>query len=271
MDFVVDLPENEGCENLLIIIDKLGKGVILEPCDSMDAETVSEIFIRKFYRQHRLPAVIISDRSRQFVSILWKRICKIFGIERRLSTVYHLQTDGATERMNQTVETFLRIYIDFDQRNWVKLLPITNSLSLIKIQLQRELTLFFSHGYHPKILEIDEKLRTSNDNFIQKVDEIITKLKQANDWVQTIMAVAQQKQQGYADKSRAQTPKYKIKDKIWLALKNITTAVRDLVKSLERSGIWVSVVSEGSLLISMTWVDIQDEPRRVKSVGTLAV
>ena len=42
-------------------------------------------------------------------------------------------------------------------------------------------------------------------------------------------------------------------------------------RSSEKSGIWVSVVSEGSLLISMTWVDIQDEPRRVKSVRTLAV
>ena len=83
----------------------------------MDAETVAEIFIGRFYRQHGLLAVIISDRGRQFVNILWKRIYKILGIERKLFTVYHPQTDGATERMNQTVETFLRIYIDFDQHN----------------------------------------------------------------------------------------------------------------------------------------------------------
>ena len=74
----------------LVIIDKLNQKVILEPCDSMDAETVSEIFIRKFYRQHDLPAIIISDRGKQFVNILWKKICKILGIERELSIVYHL-------------------------------------------------------------------------------------------------------------------------------------------------------------------------------------
>ena len=124
IDFVVDLLESEGCKNLLVITDRLRKGVILELCNSMDAEAVTEIFIRGFYRQHGLPAVIVSDRGRQFVSILWKRICKILGIERRLSTAYHPQTDGATERMNQTVKTFLRTYIDFDQRNWVKLLFI---------------------------------------------------------------------------------------------------------------------------------------------------
>ena len=96
----------------------------MEPCDSMDAEAVSKIFIRRFYRQHGLPTAIISDRGRQFVSILWKRICKILGIERKLSTAYHPQIDGATERMNQTVETFLRTYIDFDQRSWARLLLI---------------------------------------------------------------------------------------------------------------------------------------------------
>ena len=91
----------------------------------MNAETVDEIFIRRFYRQHGLPAIIISDRGRQFVNVLWKKICRIFGIERRFSTVYHPQTDGATERMNQIVETLLRISINFDQLNWVKLLFIT--------------------------------------------------------------------------------------------------------------------------------------------------
>ena len=54
-----------------MIIDKK---VILDPCDSINAEAVSEIFIRKFYRQHGLPAIIISDRGRQFVNILWKKI-----------------------------------------------------------------------------------------------------------------------------------------------------------------------------------------------------
>ena len=50
----------------------------------MDAETIAEIFIRRFYRQHSLPAVIICDRNRQFVNILWKMICQIFGIQRKL-------------------------------------------------------------------------------------------------------------------------------------------------------------------------------------------
>ena len=74
IDLVIDLPPIEKYKNLSILIDKLKKKAILEPCDSMDVEAVSEIFIRKFYRQHVLPAVIISNRSKQFVNILWKKI-----------------------------------------------------------------------------------------------------------------------------------------------------------------------------------------------------
>ena len=83
----------------------------------MDAETVFEIFFRKFHRQHSLLTILIFDRNRQFVKILWKNICKNFGIERKLSTIYQPQIDGAIKRMNQTVTIFLRIYIDFYQRN----------------------------------------------------------------------------------------------------------------------------------------------------------
>ena len=76
-------------------------------------------------------------------------------------------------------------------------------------------------------METDEKLHAKNDNFIQKADWIINKLKKTNDWVQTAMAVDQQKQQKYVDKFKAQAPKYKIKNKVRLTLKNIATATEN--------------------------------------------
>ena len=154
---------------------------------------------------------------------IMEKICKILGIERKLSTVYH------TERMNQTVETFLRIYIDFDQRNWVKLLFITDFVINNKDAVSTGIN-FFLHGYHAKILKTDEKLHEVGNeigNFIQKADGIFTKLKQANDWVQTVMVAAQQKQQKYVDRFKIQTTIYKIKFKIQLTLKNITAAIKN--------------------------------------------
>ena len=99
-DFVIDIPENEKWKNLLIIIDTLGKGFILKFCNSIDAEIVAEIFIRRSSRQQGLFAIIISERSRQFVNIFWKKNYQIFGIERKPSTFYHPQIDKITERIN---------------------------------------------------------------------------------------------------------------------------------------------------------------------------
>ena len=127
------------------------------------------------------------------MNILWKRICKILGIERKLSTAHHQQTNGATKRMNQTVETFLHTYIDFDQRNWARFLYITEFAINNKNAVSTGISPFFlSHGYHPKTLETDENLHAGNGNPIQKTDWIINKLKKANDWAQTAMAIAQQ-------------------------------------------------------------------------------
>ena len=63
--------------------------------------------------------------------------------------------------------------------------------------------------------------------FIQKTDNIFTKLKQTNDWVQTVLAIDRQKQQKYIDKFKIQTPKYKTKNKIWLTLRNIITIIEN--------------------------------------------
>ena len=112
VDFVTELPQSDGCTNLIVITDRLGKGVILEPMRTIEAKDVARIFLRTFYRQHGLPAAIVSDRGPQFVGTLWKRVYQLLKIVRRLSTVYHPETDRATERMNQTIETYLRTFVN---------------------------------------------------------------------------------------------------------------------------------------------------------------
>ena len=63
MDFIIDLPLNDGCTNLMVITDRLSKRVILSVYSDITAETVAKIFIRDFYRLHKLPKTIISDRE----------------------------------------------------------------------------------------------------------------------------------------------------------------------------------------------------------------
>lgn len=72
VDFVVDLPLSNDCKNLLVITDRLSKGVILEACNDMSAEWVAETFIRRFYRLHGLPTAIVSDRAPSLLAAFGK-------------------------------------------------------------------------------------------------------------------------------------------------------------------------------------------------------
>jgi hypothetical protein len=107
MDFIGPLPESQGHQHILVIVDRLGKGVILVPCKEINAEEVAKAMINVFYRQHGMPSSIVSDRGPQFTSNLWKRFCQLLKIERRLSTAYHPETDGQTERANAEIEVLL--------------------------------------------------------------------------------------------------------------------------------------------------------------------
>ena len=109
---------------LMVIMDHLSKGVILEGCENTETEHIIDLLIKRFYRYHGVPSAIISDWGGQFVSHLWKRLCEILWINRRISTAYHPETDGLTERVNAKVEKLLCRLINHQQDDWVDWLPI---------------------------------------------------------------------------------------------------------------------------------------------------
>ena len=228
MDFVVDLPKSNGCTNLMVLTDRLGKGVMLEALPNIEVGTIAKWFTTTYYRQHGFPKAIVSDRGVQFVSTLWKRICQLLGIQRRLSTAFSPETDGSTERMNQTVETYLRNFVDHAQDNWATMLPSAElAINNREAASTRVSPFFLTHGYHVDVLdlkaELGEDTRHKRLSPIQKADNMIRKLKQASEWAQTAMAAAQQDQEAVANLRREQAPQYKVGDKVWLSLENIKT------------------------------------------------
>ena len=78
----------------------------------MDVEQLTTLFMQPIVRLHGIPRDIITDRGSLFTSGLWKQITEKLGIERRLSTAFHPQTDGQTERTNAILEQYLWAYVD---------------------------------------------------------------------------------------------------------------------------------------------------------------
>jgi transposase InsO family protein len=91
---------------------------------TIDTEGVAKLFKDRVFPFTGLPKKIISDRDTRFTSMFFVEICSQLGIKQNLSSAYHPQTDGQSEKTNQHVETGLRIFCNFQQDNWVHYIPM---------------------------------------------------------------------------------------------------------------------------------------------------
>lgn len=105
LDFIEGLPKSGGKEVILVIMDKLTKyGPFVTLNHPYTASTMAQKVLDIIIRLHGLLKAIISDRDTVFVSSFWKELFKAIGTQVNLSTAYHPQTDGQTERVNQCLE-----------------------------------------------------------------------------------------------------------------------------------------------------------------------
>jgi predicted aspartyl protease len=226
IDFITDLPSSNENTFLMVITDRLFKSVILQPMKSITTEVVAETLCWCLFQHHGFPGAIVSDRGPQFVGLMWKRVCELMKIQRRLSTAFHPETDGSTERMNQVVEEYLRCFTTYFQENWSFLLPSAmiaiNNRTASSIGMS---PFFATHGYTIDPIQIDEPLRTNpgSRSPIEKGEAFVAKLNEASDIAQACIAIAQESQEAYANQQRQPGEAFHIGDKVWLNMKNIKT------------------------------------------------
>ena len=156
MDFVDKLPGSDGCISIIVIRDRLGKGLIIELMESMETEYVARKFIKVFYAAHGFPEGIVSDRGSQFISELWTTVCQLMKVKRRLSTAWHPETDGSTERSNQEIEHFLRLFVEYAQGDWAFLCSAAQlALNNHDCSTTGVSPFFLDHGFHMDPLDFD--------------------------------------------------------------------------------------------------------------------
>lgn len=119
MDFIEKLPLSEAHDTIMVVVDRLTKFAHFLPlAHPISANSVAPLFLDQIYKLHGLPEVIVSDRDKIFTSAFWKQLFRLLGITLNLSTAYHPQTDGQTERVNQCVETYLRCFCCDKPASW---------------------------------------------------------------------------------------------------------------------------------------------------------
>jgi hypothetical protein len=229
MDFITKLPESDGYKNILVVTDRLGKGMDFIPLKNINAETLAWAMIEHIIGNHGLPTAIVSDRGTQIVEGMWSEICRILQIKQRLSTAFHPETDGSTERANQRVWAYLRHFVDYAQSNWAKLLPMAKLAINNQDAASTGVSPFFlDHGYHAntgtEILLPPLHREVENARNPREIAEAtIAKLSEALLFAQASMAAAQETQERLANRTRDPAMAYKVGDKVWLDLRNVKT------------------------------------------------
>ena len=152
MDFVVKLPKSkdpatqDAFDSIMVIVDKLTKYTIMVPFkESYKANQLAFVLLDRLIRDHGIPTSITSDRDKLFTSNYWKTLIAAIGTKLWMSTAYHPQTDRQTERANQTMEAYLRHYVNQRQDNWVSLLPMAQLAYNNKRSETTKLTPFFAN------------------------------------------------------------------------------------------------------------------------------
>jgi hypothetical protein len=131
MDFITGLPESirpqsgKPCNAILVLVDRFTKySHYIATTAKLTAAGLAEILFRDIFALYGVPDGIVSDRGSLFTSNFWQSFCYLLKIQRKLSTAYHPQTDGQTERQNQVLEHYLRTYCDTEQSDWASNLTL---------------------------------------------------------------------------------------------------------------------------------------------------
>lgn len=154
LDFVVALPRTEGgYDAMLVMVDRLTKMVHIAPCtSSCTAEQTARLFFDNVVRLHGVPKSVVSDRGTQFASKFWAALCALVGMRVNLSTAYHPQTDGQTERANRTLGEMLRNLAGRCQDKWDTFLSAAEfAMNNAANRSTGQSPFFLTYGFHPPL------------------------------------------------------------------------------------------------------------------------
>jgi GNAT superfamily N-acetyltransferase len=156
MDFVFDLPLTDtGNNGIAVVVDKLSKQAhFLAISPKFDAIELARVYLHEVYRHHGLPRILISDRDVRFTSLFWTTLMDRLGVKLNLSSAYHPETDGQTERTIGTFEELIRPYVSYLQTDWDKFIdPLEFAYNNSLHESTGQTPFHVVYGQHPVTLD----------------------------------------------------------------------------------------------------------------------
>ena len=218
MDLITQLPRSRaGNDAIVVFVDKLTKMVhYVATTTTVTAPQLATLFMREVVRLHGVPDSILSDRDPRFTAHFWRAFWSQLGTTLTMSTAYHPQTDGQTERANRTLEEMLRSRINFKQTDW------DEHLSAAELAINN--ALHASTGFTPFYLNFGQQVQLPLDHAVAGVTppnnpeaaDRIRRLKMDLERARCHIESAQSHQSKYADRHRRDV-KFAVGDQVLLS------------------------------------------------------
>src|ERR1700728_3731798 len=225
MDLITDLPPVGEYDSILVVVDQgLSKGVILTPCNkTLTSQDTAQLLLENLYKRFGLPDKIISDRGPQFASKAFVELLKLLGIRSALSTAYHPQTDGTTERTNQEIEAYLSIYCASHPEEWPQALHTLEFTHNNRRHADRKHTPFeLMFGESP----IAIPLSFENTKYPSIEERMTTLLRNREE----ALAAHELARSRMADRRTSTFTPFKQGDQVWLDSRNLKTIYHKKMK-----------------------------------------
>ena len=219
MDFVGPFPESEGYDYLWVIICRLTSMLHLILVKTMiKASELAWLYILEVVRLHGQPESIVSDRDSKFTSKFWNEVHRILGTKLLMSTSFHPQTDGASERAIRSVGQILRVMVRPDQKDWRLKTPMAEFAINSNISSSTGFAPFeLNYGFLPTFVGGIKPQETAHPGVRQFADRAIHNLQMAHDAI----IESQVNQTFQANKHRRSIEAYAVGDKVFLSTENL--------------------------------------------------
>jgi hypothetical protein len=181
------------------------------------AKDIAEIYVKEIVRLHGVPESVVSDRDTKFNSEFWRELSKVLGQKLLMSSAYHPQTDGASERGIQTMSQILRSVVNDYQDNWVKQLPMVEFAMNSAVNSSTGYAPFeANYGWLPRLIQgID------NESPHEGINQFIENIKDILDRTHDKLVTQRVRQAAQANKRRREGQRFQAGDQVLLSTANL--------------------------------------------------
>ena len=174
VDFITKLPLVVEKDAILVVCDRLSKIThFVATIEEILAKGLARLFRDNIWKLYRLPESIVSDRGPQFAAKLTKELNRMLGMETKLLTAFHPQTDGQTEQMNQNLEQYLQFFVDHRQKDWLEWLASAEFATNNKVYLAIKISLFIANYRRELRMGVDIRKKEK----VEKTTEFVERMK----------------------------------------------------------------------------------------------